>query len=82
MSKVKDIELLNTANENNMLSIITASLISSDALVSLDACDKAIELIKSFLEALPETNIEEKDRWKKTFEDCLGVAERDRKNYL
>lgn len=81
MNKEKDIRVLNAAYDLDMLGVMYVEMISSDTLLSVEACDKTIELLTGFLEALPETKIEDKDEWKKNFEDGIEIAKKDKEYF-
>ena len=77
----KNIDLLNEANKQGMLPMLYLSLISSDSLIDEGSCDKSIEMLTDFLEALPKTDIEDKEKWKDMFNAGLGIVKRDKKNF-
>ena len=77
----KNIDLLNEANKQGMLPMLYLSLISSDSLVDEISCDKSIEMLIDFLEALPKTDIEDKNMWVEKFNAGLGIVKRDKKNF-
>lgn len=77
----KNIELLNTVDGEGLLDLLYASLISADSLTSADYCDKTIEMLTSFLEALPSTKIVNKDAWHDRFVTGIEIAKRDKKRY-
>ena len=79
MSLEKDIQLLNVANDNDVLSLIVGALISADSLVSIDTCVKSTDIINGFIKALPHTNIDNKDEWMEKFETCLDIITRAKK---
>lgn len=81
MKNSKDVKLLNVANEHGLLPLIFAELVSGDALVNEVACDKSIEVITNFLEAIDDTDIQDKDKWKKFLEDGLEIAKRDKEKF-
>ena len=81
MNRDKNIEALNTLDENGFLPLLLGELISSDTLESADQCRKSIEMLSEFVEALPETNIKDKEKWKKMMEEGLEIARRDLKYF-
>lgn len=82
MSKERDIKALNAANELGVLPLLFAECISADVLINEVACDKAIEKITDFLEAIDETDIQDKGKWKDLLEKGLEVAKRDKAEFL
>lgn len=77
----KNVEILNAANENGLLPFLFASLISADSLVNIDACNKAIEMFSDFIEAIPETNLDNKEKWVEKCKSGIKIAERDKKQF-
>lgn len=77
----KNIDLLNKVANEGLLPMLYANLISSDAMTSVAACDKAEELLKSFSEAIPYTRIKDKDKWERRFLDGVVIARRDREEF-
>ena len=77
----KNIDLLNKVAKEGMLPMLYANLISSDTMTSITACDKAEELLKAFAEAIPYTDIENKDEWERRFLDGVMIARRDREEF-
>ena len=77
MNKEKIIELLNEADRNQMLPMIFGSLISADALTSANACRKSIEILEDFKEAIPESEVMNKDVWMKFVSEGLEIARKD-----
>ena len=56
-------------------------LVLADSLIDEGSCDKSIEMLTDFLEALPKTDIEDKEKWKDMFNAGLGIVKRDKKNF-
>ena len=81
MDREKDIMLLNAADERGLLPVLFANLVSSEALLSEDACLKAIELLTGFKEAIPETQIGDKEYWLGMADGGIEVAKRDLERY-
>ena len=77
----KNIELLNILDRDGLLAILYVNLISADSLTSADYCDKTIEMLTSFLEALPSTDIKDKDAWHDRFVDGIEIAKKDKKRF-
>ena len=75
----KVVKLLNEAHKSGILPIVLGGLVSADCLTSIDACNKSIELLTEFAEALPETNIEEKETYEKLIKKGISIAEEDKK---
>ena len=73
---VKDttIKLLNTAYEKGLLDTVFSGIVSADTFKNVEACNKSIELLYSFIDALPETNIDNKEKWERSFKDAVEVA--------
>ena len=82
MSKESTIKVLNAANELGMLPLLFAECISADVLINEVACDKAIEKITDFLEAIDETNIQDKDKLKNLLVKGLEIAKREKAEFL
>ena len=74
-----DKELIEKIHEGGSMYLLLVSLISSDTLTDLEACEKSKKTSEEILAILPETNIPEKD--KKKYEDYLKrglkIIERD-----
>lgn len=80
-NKEKTIKLLNTANELGYLPLLFAECISADVLINEAACDKAIEKMEDFLEAIDETSIQDKDKLKNLLAKGLEVAKHDKAEF-
>ena len=79
----KDIELLETIEKNDMLWFVLGSLISADSLMTVDECDKNLEICTAFLAAAKEsTGLKEKEKIIKFLEDGVEIINRDRKELL
>lgn len=81
VNKEKYIELLNGAFKVDMLPLYFVSLISSDTLLSADDCRKSIEQLTGIIEAIPETDIDDKGKWLDMAKKGLRIAKRDLKNF-
>ena len=77
----KNIDLLNTVFQDGLLPMLYGNLISSDTMTSVESCKKAEELLRAFAEAIPYTNIDDKDKWEKRFLDGVVIAQRDREEF-
>jgi hypothetical protein len=77
MSKKKNIEMLDAANEMGMLPTLLSGLISSDSLVNADACRKSIEMLEDLREAMPESKVMDKDVWMKFISEGLEIVRKD-----
>ena len=67
-----------------MFYLFIGSLISSDSLIDVETCDKAIRIAKDVLEYVETAkDMDEDDKLKlrKNFELVLKIAERDKKNF-
>ena len=78
----KNIDLLNRLEKEGTLTMLYANLISSDAMTSVGACEKAESLLRGFAEAIPYTDIEDKDEWERRFLDGIVITMRDREEFL
>ncbi len=78
-----DKELLEKLHESGSMFLLLVSLISSDTLTDLEACEESKKTTEEILAILPETNIPEED--KKKYEDYLKrgleIIERDGKEF-
>lgn len=78
-----DKELLEKLHESGNMFLLLVSLISSDTLTDLEACEKSKKTTEEILAILPEVNIPEED--KKKYEDYLKrgleIIERDGKEF-
>ena len=78
-----DKELLEKLHESGSMFLLLVSLISSDTLTDLEACEKSKKTTEEILAILPEANIPEED--KKKYEDYLKrglkIIERDGKEF-
>lgn len=81
MDKNVNIKVLNTVNKQGMLPILFGELVSADALTNTEQCKKSLEILSDFKEALPETEIEDKDTWMKFIDDGLEIVKRDLENF-
>ena len=77
MDKNRSIDLLNAADENGLLPMVFVGLISSEELTSAEKCKNSLEILEGLLEAIPESNIKDKDRWLKFANDGIEIAKRD-----
>jgi hypothetical protein len=82
MGKKRNVDLLNVANENGLLPLIFGGLISADELTSAEQCRKSLEILEGLLEAIPESNIKDKDRWVKFANDGIEIAKQDLKLFI
>ena len=78
----KDIELLESTEKNGMIWLILGSLISADSLMTVDECDKNLEICTSLLEAAENANLKEKDKIIKYLKDGVEIIKRDREELL
>jgi hypothetical protein len=78
-----DKELLEKLHESGSMFLLLVSLISSDTLTDLEACEESKKTTEEILAILPEVNIPEED--KKKYEDYLKrgreIIERDEKEF-
>lgn len=78
-----DKELLEKLHESRSMFLLLVSLISSDTLTDLEACEESKKTTEEILAILPEVNIPEED--KKKYEDYLKrgleIIERDGKEF-
>lgn len=78
-----DKELLEKLHESGSMFLLLVSLISSDTLTDLEACEESKKTTEEILSVLPEVNIPEED--KKKYEDYLKrgleIIERDGKEF-
>ena len=78
-----DKELLEKLHESGSMFLLLVSLISSDTLADLEACEESKKTTEEILSVLPEANIPEED--KKKYEDYLKrgleIIERDGKEF-
>lgn len=78
-----DKELLEKLHESGSMFLLLVSLISSDTLTDLEACEESKKTTEEILAILPEVNIPEED--KKKYEDYLKrgleIIERDGKEF-
>ena len=74
MSLEKDIILINTADENDVLNLILGALISAETLSSIDACTKSIDILNGFIAAVPYTNVKDKEECEHMMRDCLKIV--------
>lgn len=81
MDKNVNIKVLNTVNKQGMLPMLFGELVSADALTNAEQCKKSLEILNDFKEALPETEIEDKDTWMKFIDDGLEIVKRDLENF-
>ena len=72
--KETSIKLLNTAYEKGLLDIVFSGIVNSDTFKNVEACNRSIEILYSFIDALPETNIDNKEKWERSFKDGIEVA--------
>lgn len=77
MDKKKKIDALNVVNECGMLPMLLAELTSADTLISADKCRKSIETLEDLKEALPESNVDDKDVWMGFITKGLEIARND-----
>ena len=75
----KNIETLNKVGD--VLPMLYVSLISSDSLINESACDKSIEMLQDFLEAIPYSNIKNKRKWIDLFTGGILIAQRDKETF-
>lgn len=81
MDKNVNIKVLNTVNKQGMLPMLFGELVSADALTNEGQCKKSLEILNDFKEALPETEIDDKDKWMKFIDDGLEIVKRDLENF-
>ena len=81
MTKELTIGLLNMANKENLLHMLFGRLISSDTLTNADDCKNSIDLLEKFKEAIPDTEIEDKDKWLSFIDDGLEIVRSDLENF-
>ena len=77
-------DLLNTLNESGMVWFYITALVSADSILTVEDCDRSIDLLQQTIEALPETNIdkEEQDKIREYCFDGIEICENDKKNFL
>ncbi len=80
-NKENTIKMLNMLNEQNMLPGFIVNLISADALLCEGDCNDSINIINDILEVIDQTEIEDKDKWKKEFKEGLKIVKRDKKKF-
>ena len=78
----KDIELLETIEKNGMIWLVLGSLISADSLMTVEECDKNLEICTSFLEAAEKANLKEKEKIIKYLKDGVEIIKRDKEELL
>lgn len=81
MKKDKDIELLEATYENGMIWLVLGSLISADSCMTVQECEKNLEIVTDLREAIGDTKIPEPDKSKITgmLENGKNIIERDLK---
>ena len=72
-------EFINTLFKEGQLDFFYVSVISSDTLLSVGACDNSERLLLGFKEVLPDTEVPGKEKWYELIEDGLKIIKRDRK---
>ena len=77
-------DLLNRFKANDLIWFYIGSLISADNLLSANDCDRAINLLKEIINAIPETDFseEEKEKIIKYCNDGVNICESDKKEFL
>lgn len=70
----KYVELLNAFYDNHVLALTIAGIISADTLDSVDKCDKAIETLTRLYNAIPHSDIDDKESWERKFVAAIEVA--------
>ena len=78
----KDIELLETIEKNGMIWLVLGSLISADSLMTVDDCDKNLEICTSFLDAAEKANLEEKEKIINYLKNGIDIIKRDKEELL
>lgn len=78
-----DKKLLEGLHENGSMFLLLVSLISSDTLINLEACEKSKKKTGEILSILPETNIPEEDKrkYENYLKRGLKIIERDEKEF-
>lgn len=80
MKSNKDlIRILNEADENGLLPMITANMISADHLINAEMCNVSITFFENLLEVLDQTEISNKEEWRERFKAGIEIAKRDKK---
>jgi len=79
----RDIELLEAIEKNGMIWLVLGSLISADSLISIESCDKNLEISMSFLEAAKKSNnLKEKEKIIEYLEKSIEIIKRDKEEFL
>jgi len=78
----KDIELLETIEKNGMIWLVLGSLISADSLMTVDDCDKNLEICTSFLDAAKEANLMEKEKIINYLKNGIDIIKREKEELL
>ena len=79
----RDIELLEAIEKNGMIWLVLGSLISADSLISIESCDKNLEISMSFLEAAKKSNnLKEKEKIIEYLEKSIETIKRDKEEFL
>lgn len=78
----KDIELLEAIEKNGVIWLVLGSLISADSLMTVEACDKNLEICTSFLEAAEKANLNEKEKIIGYLKNGIEIIKRDKEELL
>lgn len=69
--------IIEQLHEKNMLNFVMVALISSDNLIDVDSCEKALKQLELFKEAMVDAKIDNKDYYNQFFIDAETIIKRD-----
>lgn len=78
MKKDIEINFLKKLQEENLLDLYLASLVSADCLFNVEDCDESLNALHDALNDIETANIDRKDFYKKMIIEGIEIVERDR----
>lgn len=73
--------LLEELEGTGLLNLYFVSLISADNILTAGDCDTSEKKLLELREAIPNSNVKEKEKWISRVEDGLKIVRRDREKY-
>ena len=72
------VSFLNCIFKEGVLNLYYASLISADSLNTAEDCDVAEKSLNEFKEALPNTEINNQEKWLERIKEGLNIVKREK----
>lgn len=72
------VDMLGELEQLGFLNLYFVSLISADTLQSIEDCDKSEAKLLELQEAIPDSQLQDKEKWLERAKDGLEIVRRDR----